>query len=36
MLINGKKEELVGRLQKHYGQTKEEAERHIDEFVRSM
>ncbi len=36
MRINGKKEELVGALQKHYGQTKDDVERHIDEFVRSI
>ncbi len=34
--INGKKEVLVGRLQKHYGHSKEEADKHIDEFVRTI
>ena len=34
--INGKREELSGRLQKHYGQTKEEAEKQIDNFVKSI
>ena len=34
--INGKKEELIGKLQKHYGQSKEDAEKRIDEFVRSI
>jgi len=33
MQIQGKKEELVGKLQKHYGHTKEEAEKHLDEFI---
>jgi uncharacterized protein YjbJ (UPF0337 family) len=33
MQIGGKKDELAGRLQKHYGHTKEEAEKHIDEFI---
>ena len=31
--IGGKKEELIGKLQKHYGQSKEQAEKHIDEFI---
>jgi len=34
--IKGKKDQLIGKLQKHYGHTKEEAEKHIDEFVRSI
>lgn len=34
--INGKREELSGRLQKHYGHTKEEAEKHIDNFLKSV
>jgi uncharacterized protein YjbJ (UPF0337 family) len=33
--IGGKRDELAGRLQKHYGHTKEEAEKRIDEFLRS-
>jgi uncharacterized protein YjbJ (UPF0337 family) len=33
--IGGKKDELLGRLQKHYGYSKEEAEREVDEFGRS-
>jgi uncharacterized protein YjbJ (UPF0337 family) len=36
MQIDGKKEELMGRLQKHYGQSKEEAEKQLDEFVKSI
>jgi uncharacterized protein YjbJ (UPF0337 family) len=31
--IGGKKDELVGKLQKHYGHTKEEAEKHLDDFI---
>lgn len=34
--INGKREELAGKLQKHYGHTKEEAEKHIDNFLKSV
>jgi uncharacterized protein YjbJ (UPF0337 family) len=34
--INGKREELSGRLQKAYGHTKEEAEKHIDNFLKSI
>jgi len=34
--INGKREELTGKLQKHYGHTKEEAEKHIDEFLKTV
>ncbi len=31
-VIDGKQEELVGRLQKHYGMAKDEAERQVEEF----
>ncbi len=31
--IGGKKDELVGKLQEHYGHSKEQAEKHIDEFI---
>lgn len=34
--INGKREELAGKLQKHYGHTKEEVEKHIDNFLKSV
>lgn len=34
--INGKREELMGRLQKHYGHSKEEAEKNIDEFLKTV
>ena len=33
--INGKKEQLVGRIQERYGVAKEVAEKQVDEFVRS-
>ncbi|MTH61677.1 CsbD family protein [Paracoccus litorisediminis] len=32
--IAGKKDKLAGKLQEKYGWTKEEAERHMDDFVR--
>jgi uncharacterized protein YjbJ (UPF0337 family) len=32
--IAGDREQFVGRLQERYGQTREEAERNVDEFVR--
>jgi uncharacterized protein YjbJ (UPF0337 family) len=31
--INGKKDELVGRLQERYGYAKEQAEKEADEFL---
>jgi uncharacterized protein YjbJ (UPF0337 family) len=34
--IGGKKVELVGKLQVHYGHTKEEAEKHLDSFLKSI
>lgn len=36
MQIDGKREELTGRLQKHYGHSKEEAEKNIDEFLKNV
>lgn len=33
--INGKTEQLVGKLQKKYGYTKEEAERKVNEFEKT-
>ena len=33
--INGKREQLVGRIQERYGLAKEAAEDQVDEFVRS-
>jgi uncharacterized protein YjbJ (UPF0337 family) len=35
-LINGKRDELVGRIQERYGVAKEDAERQVDEFSRSF
>ncbi len=35
-LIGGKKDQLIGRLQKHYGYQKEKAERDVDQFVSSI
>lgn len=34
-MINGQREQLVGRIQKRYGVAKEVAEKQVDEFVRS-
>jgi uncharacterized protein YjbJ (UPF0337 family) len=34
--IGGKKDELVGKLQTHYGHSKEEAEKHLDEFIKTV
>lgn len=34
--INGKREELVGRLQERYGFEKEAAERELDNFTRTL
>ncbi len=36
MQIGGKKDELVGKLQEHYGHNKEQAEKHIDEFIKNI
>jgi uncharacterized protein YjbJ (UPF0337 family) len=34
-VINGKRDQLSGRLQQHYGYSKDEAERHIDDWSRT-
>ncbi len=34
MRINGKRQELTGRLQERYGYAKEQAEREIDDWMR--
>jgi uncharacterized protein YjbJ (UPF0337 family) len=34
-IINGKREELTGRLQSRYGYAKEHAEKEVEEFCRS-
>ncbi len=31
-VIDGKKDQLVGKVQEHYGHTREEAQRLVDEF----
>jgi uncharacterized protein YjbJ (UPF0337 family) len=36
MLIGGKKDALIGKLQKLYGHNKEQAEKHVDEFISKM
>ncbi len=33
--INGKRDQLIGQLQKRYGQSREQAERDLDDFVRA-
>lgn len=35
-VIDGKREELVGRLQERYGYERDRAEREADEFVRGV
>jgi uncharacterized protein YjbJ (UPF0337 family) len=35
-VINGKRQQLVGRLQERYGIAKEEAEKRADEFIRNV
>jgi len=35
-VINGKREQLVGRIQHHYGIAKDMAERQTDEFLREF
>jgi uncharacterized protein YjbJ (UPF0337 family) len=34
--ISGKRDQLVGRLQERYGMAKDQAEKQIDEFTRSL
>ena len=34
--ISGKRDQLVGRLQARYGMAKDQAEKQIDEFTRSL
>ncbi|SNX60938.1 Uncharacterized conserved protein YjbJ, UPF0337 family [Nitrosomonas ureae] len=34
-IIEGKREELVGRIQERYGIAKEEAEKQVDDFTRN-
>jgi uncharacterized protein YjbJ (UPF0337 family) len=35
-VIGGKKDELVGRLQQHYGYQKDRAEREVDDFLKTI
>lgn len=35
-VIDGKRQQLVGRIQERYGVAKEEAEKQADEFVRTL
>jgi uncharacterized protein YjbJ (UPF0337 family) len=34
--VNGKREELAGKIQYRYGKTKEEAEREVDDWINSL
>lgn len=34
--ISGKRDEIAGLLQKHYGKAKEEAEREVDEWSKGL
>ncbi len=34
--IRGKKDVLVGRLQQHYGYEKDQAEREVDDFLKTV
>jgi len=35
-VINGKREQLIGRIQERYGIVKDEAERQADEFLKQL
>ena len=35
-VINGRRQQLVGKIQEHYGIAREEAEKQADEFVKSL
>jgi uncharacterized protein YjbJ (UPF0337 family) len=35
-VIAGKKDQLVGRIQERYGMAKDQAQREVDDFVRTM
>ncbi|PYU23872.1 MAG: CsbD family protein [Acidobacteria bacterium] len=35
-VIVGKRDQLVGRIQERYGMAKEQAQREVDDFVRTM
>lgn len=36
MAVNGKKEQLVGKIQERYGIAKDAAEKQVDEFIQSF
>jgi uncharacterized protein YjbJ (UPF0337 family) len=36
MHIDGKKDELVGKIQQRYGQTKEDALQRVDDFIQNL
>ena len=35
-VIEGKKDQLVGKIQERYGYSKEQAEREVDDYTRNM
>jgi len=35
-VINGQRQQLVGKIQQHYGIAREEAEKQADEFVKNL
>jgi uncharacterized protein YjbJ (UPF0337 family) len=35
-VIHGKREQLVGKIQEHYGLSKDVAEKQVDEFVKTL
>jgi len=35
-IIDGKREQLVGRVQKQYGKTRDAAEREVDEYLETL
>jgi uncharacterized protein YjbJ (UPF0337 family) len=35
-MVAGKKDQLVGKLQERYGYTKDQAEKEVDEFIKSL
>jgi uncharacterized protein YjbJ (UPF0337 family) len=34
--IDGKKDELIGKIQQRYGQTKDEALQRVDDFIKTL
>lgn len=35
-VVGGKKDQLIGRIQERYGMAREQAQREVDEFMRTM